>query len=115
MCCESNLESGETIVAVLSDRAIQRWSLSNNGNTENLLYEDADMLRRIREEFITNFWKFRLPADSLEIDLHLLDFHVVKNKAYILAGAVNAAHAPQMCYALGKKYVTANLDIVYNG
>nr|ABL84944.1 Nup133 [Drosophila melanogaster] len=100
MCCESNLESGETIVAVLSDRAIQRWSLSNNGNTENLLYEDADMLRRIREEFITNFWKFRLPADSLEIDLHLLDFHVVKNKAYILAGAVNAAHAPQMCYAL---------------
>nr|ABL84948.1 Nup133 [Drosophila simulans] len=100
MCCESNLESGETIVAVLSDRAIQRWSLSNNGNNENLLYEDAEILRRIREEFITNFWKFRLPADSVEVDLHLLDFHVVKNKAYILAGAVNPAHAPQMCYAL---------------
>ncbi|KAI8045319.1 nuclear pore complex protein Nup133 [Drosophila gunungcola] len=100
MCCESNSESGETVVAVLSDRAIQRWSLSNKGNAENLLYEDAEVVRRIREEFKTKFWNVRLPADNVEIDLHLLDFHLVKNKAYILAGAVNAAHAPQMCYAL---------------
>ncbi|XP_016961291.1 nuclear pore complex protein Nup133 [Drosophila biarmipes] len=100
MCCESNSESGETVVAVLSDRAIQRWSLSNKGNTENLIYEDGEVVRRIREEFKTKFWNVRLPADNVEIDLHLLDFHLVKNKAYILAGAVNAAHAPQMCYAL---------------
>ncbi|XP_017082758.1 nuclear pore complex protein Nup133 [Drosophila eugracilis] len=100
MCCESNSESGETVVAVLSDRAIQRWILSNKGNTENLLYEDVEVVRRIREEFKTKFWNVRLPADNVEIELHLLDFHLVKNKAYILAGAVNAAHAPQMCYAL---------------
>ncbi|XP_016974510.1 nuclear pore complex protein Nup133 [Drosophila rhopaloa] len=100
MCCESNSESGETVVAVLSDRAIQRWILSNKGNAENLLYEDAEVVRRIREEFKIKFWNVRLPADNVEIDLHLLDFHMVKSKAYILAGAVNTAHAPQMCYAL---------------
>ncbi|KAH8330617.1 hypothetical protein KR067_005786 [Drosophila pandora] len=100
MCCESNSADGETVVSVLSDRAIQRWSLTNKGNAENLIYEDGEIVRRIRDEFKQKFWNVRLPADNLEIDMHLLDFHVVKNKSYILAGAVNAAHAPQMCYAL---------------
>jgi len=112
MCCESDSESGETVVAVLSDRAIQRWSLSNKGNTENLIYEDGEVVRRIREEFKTKFWNVRLPADNVEIDLYLLDFHLVKNKAYILVGAVNAAHAPQMCYALGKNRLLTNISPV---
>ncbi|KAH8251892.1 hypothetical protein KR038_010693 [Drosophila bunnanda] len=100
MCCESNSESGETVVSLLSDRAVQRWCLSNKGNTEQLIYEDAEVVRRIREEFKTKFWNVRLPADNVEIELHLLDFQMIKSKGYILAGAVNAAHAPQMCYAL---------------
>ncbi|KAH8278396.1 hypothetical protein KR018_002289 [Drosophila ironensis] len=100
VCCESNTEEGETTVALLSDKAIQRWSLSNKGNAESLIYEDAEIVRKIRDEFKKVFWNARLPADNLEIDLHLLDFHVVKKKSYILAGAVNSAHAPQMCYGI---------------
>ncbi|KAH8382783.1 hypothetical protein KR009_005236 [Drosophila setifemur] len=100
LCCESNSIDGETVVAVLSDRAIQRWSLTNKGSAENLIYEDGEIVRRIRDEFKQKFWNVRLPADNVDIDMHLLDFHNVKKKAYILAGAVNQAHAPQMCYAL---------------
>ncbi|SPP87767.1 nuclear pore complex protein Nup133 [Drosophila guanche] len=100
MCCERNSPEGETVVAVLSDRSIQRWSLSNKGNTESLLYEDAELVRKIREEFKQKFWNIRLPADNVELELQLLDFHIVNEKAYILAGAVNAVHAPQMCYAV---------------
>ncbi|XP_017149323.1 nuclear pore complex protein Nup133-like isoform X2 [Drosophila miranda] len=108
MCCEKNSPEGETVVAVLSDRSIQRWSLSNKGNTEHLLHEDEEVVRRIREEFKQKFWNLRTPADNVEIELHLLDFHIVDDKAYILAGAVNAAHAPQMCYAVAVASVQAN-------
>ncbi|XP_022210631.2 nuclear pore complex protein Nup133 [Drosophila obscura] len=100
MCCERNSPEGETVVAVLSDRSIQRWSLSNKGNTESLIYEDAEVVRRIREEFKQKVWNIRAPTDNVELELQLLDFHIVDEKAYILAGAVNAAHAPQMCYAV---------------
>ncbi|EDW82956.1 uncharacterized protein Dwil_GK22571 [Drosophila willistoni] len=100
MCCESNSLEGETIVSVLTDRSIQRWSLSKKGNAENLIFEDVELVRKIREEFQQKFWNIRLPADNTEIDLHLLDYHVTKGKAYILAGAVNQSHAPQMCYGV---------------
>ncbi|XP_033243531.1 nuclear pore complex protein Nup133-like [Drosophila miranda] len=109
MCCEINSPEGETVkVTVLSDRSIQRWSLSSKGNTEHLLHKDEEVVRRISEEFKQKFWNLRTPADNVEIELHLLDFHIVDDKAYILAGAVNAAHAPQMCYAVAVASVQAN-------
>ncbi|XP_030369788.1 nuclear pore complex protein Nup133 [Scaptodrosophila lebanonensis] len=100
MCSESNSNDGQTIVAVLSDRSLQRWCLSNKGSTEQLIYEDVQLVDTIRKEFQQKFWNVRLSPDNVEIEMHLLDFHVFKGKAYILAGAVNAAHAPQMCYAV---------------
>ncbi|EDW30446.1 GL18034 [Drosophila persimilis] len=108
MCCERNSPESETVVTVLSDRSIQRWSLPSKGNTEHLLHEDEEVVLRIREEFKKMFWNLRTPADNVEIELHLLDFHIVDDKAYILAGAVNAAHAPQMCYAVAVASVQAN-------
>lgn len=102
MGCEQNTPNNETIVAVLSDRAYQRWRLSNNGNTEQLIYEDTELLRKIREMMLLKFWNIRMPNDNVELDMHFLDFHLVKGYSYILVGAVNQAHTPQMYYAISK-------------
>ncbi|XP_034112581.1 nuclear pore complex protein Nup133 [Drosophila albomicans] len=99
MCCEGNTDDGETVVAVLSDRAIQRWRISNKGNTEKLIYEDVELLRKMREMILLKFWNIRTPNDA-EVDLHFLDFHVVRGYAYILVGAVNQSHTPQMYYSI---------------
>ncbi|XP_017856219.1 PREDICTED: nuclear pore complex protein Nup133 [Drosophila arizonae] len=100
MCCERDTENGESIVAVLSDRAIQRWRLSNKGNSEQLLYEDVNLLRKMREMLLLKFWNVRLPNDNVEIEMHFMDFQVYKGKYYIVVGAVNQAHTPQMYYAI---------------
>lgn len=102
MECEQNTPNNETIVAVLSDRAYQRWRLSNKGNTEQLIYEDTELLRKIREMMLLKFWNIRMPNDNVELDMHFLDFHLVKGYSYILVGAVNQAHTPQMYYAISK-------------
>ncbi|EDW59117.1 nuclear pore complex protein Nup133 [Drosophila virilis] len=100
MCSESDTKNGESVVAVLSDRALQRWRLSNKGNTEQLIYEDVDLLRKIRDMLLFKFWNVRVPNDNVEVDLHFMDFHVVRGNYYILVGAVNPAHTPQMYYAI---------------
>lgn len=102
MGCEKNTPNNETIVAVLSDRAYQRWRLSNNGNTEHLIYEDTELLRKVREMMLLKFWNIRAPNDNVEVDMHFLDFHVVRGYSYILVGAVNQSHTPQMYYAISK-------------
>lgn len=102
MCSESDTKNGESVVAVLSDRALQRWRLSNKGNTEQLIYEDVELLRKIRDMLLFKFWNVRVPNDNVEVDLHFMDFHVVRGNYYILVGAVNPAHTPQMYYAIGK-------------
>lgn len=102
MCCESNSTNGETVVAVLSDRALQRWRISNKGNMEQLIFEDMELVRKMREMILLKFWNVRMPNDNVEVDLHFLDFHVVRGYSYILVGAVNQAHTPQMYYSIGK-------------
>lgn len=100
MCCECDTKNGESIVAVLSDRAIQRWRLSNKGNTEQLLYEDVELLRKMREMLLLKFWNVRMPNDNVDIEMHFMDFQLYKGDYYMLVGAVNQAHTPQMYYAI---------------
>lgn len=38
----------------------------------------------------------------MDIELHLLDIHVNDGKLYILSGAVNTMHTPQMHYGICK-------------
>ncbi|XP_067617960.1 nuclear pore complex protein Nup133 [Eurosta solidaginis] len=96
IACEGGV-SNEAFVTVLSDRWCQRWRLANNGTVEQMLYEDSDVIRKIRDEFQHKFWNVR---DNLDINLHLLDMHICDGKIYILGGAVNTAHAPQIHYGI---------------
>lgn len=41
-------------------------------------------------------------SDSADVELQLLDMRIFENKTYILAGAVNTPHTPQMYYGIGK-------------
>ncbi|EDV94537.1 nuclear pore complex protein Nup133 [Drosophila grimshawi] len=100
MCCESNTKNGESIVTVLSDRGLQRWLLSNKGNTEQLIYEEVELLRKMREMLLLNFWNVRTPNENVDVELHFMDYHVANNYHYMLVGAVNHGHAPQMNYAI---------------
>lgn len=52
-CEKSNDES--CIVTVLADKWIQRWRFSNSGPNDQLLFEDAEILRKIRSEFCQKF------------------------------------------------------------
>ncbi|KAL9894750.1 LOW QUALITY PROTEIN: nuclear pore complex protein Nup133 [Glossina fuscipes fuscipes] len=98
VACEPTSENErEAIVSVLADRWMQRWRLSYNGVNEQLLFEDGDIVRKIRDEFQKKFWNIR---DSVDVSLHLLDMHIHDNKWYVLAGAVNSAHTPQIYYAI---------------
>ncbi|XP_054725254.1 nuclear pore complex protein Nup133 [Anastrepha obliqua] len=89
--------SGEAFVTVLADRWFQRWRLANGGTVEQMLYEDSEVIRKIRDEFQHKFWNIR---DSPDINLNLLDMHICDGKIYVLAGAVNTAHAPQIHYGV---------------
>lgn len=40
--------------------------------------------------------------DSTDVNLQLLDMRIFENKTYILAGAVNSTHTPQMYYGIGR-------------
>lgn len=42
-----------------------------------------------------------LVLDPMEVSVHLLDMKMFLNKIYILVGAANASHAPQMYYSIG--------------
>ncbi|XP_011189128.2 nuclear pore complex protein Nup133 [Zeugodacus cucurbitae] len=96
IACEGGT-SGEAFVTVLADRWFQRWRLSNAGTVEQMLYEDSEIIRKIRDEFQHKFWNVR---DNLDINLHLLDMHINNGKIYVLGGAVNTAHAPQIHYGV---------------
>lgn len=52
-------------------------------------------------------------ADAAEVSIHLLDMKMFLNKLYILAGAANAAHAPQMYYSIGKLFMNNKKKITY--
>lgn len=56
--CEGGA-SGEAFVTVLADRWFQRWRLSNGGKVEQMLYEDSEIIRKIRDEFQHKFWNVR--------------------------------------------------------
>lgn len=45
---------------------------------------------------------YSLFLDSADVNLQLLDMRIFENKTYILAGAVNSPHTPQMYYGIGR-------------
>lgn len=45
---------------------------------------------------------YSLFLDSADVNLQLLDMRIYENKTYILAGAVNSPHTPQMYYGIGR-------------
>lgn len=60
VACEPTSENErEAIVSVLADRWMQRWRLTYNGVNEQLLFEDGDIVRKIRDEFQKKFWNIR--------------------------------------------------------
>lgn len=87
-----------------------------------MLFEDSEIVRKIRDEFQQKFWNIRgiisknlkkkifnyfnytliLFTDSINLDLQLLDMHIYEGKTYVLAGAVNTTQNPQMYYAMSK-------------
>ncbi|XP_055904210.1 nuclear pore complex protein Nup133 [Eupeodes corollae] len=91
------VSDNEWNVIVLADRWVQKWIFSNNGN-EQLLFEENDVMRKIRDEFHQKFWNGR--AESTEIEINLLDMQISDGKVYVFAGAVNTSHTPQMHYAI---------------
>lgn len=60
----------DAIVYVLADRWIQCWRLASTAyNSEQLLFEDADIVRRIRDEFQQKYWNFRGTLSTI-ISMH---------------------------------------------
>lgn len=53
-----NDQNSDWNLTVLADRWIQRWNFSANGN-ESFLFEDLEVLRRIRDAFHQKMWSHR--------------------------------------------------------
>lgn len=59
-------QESDAVVYVLADRWIQCWRLALNSNTsEQLLFEDSDIVRQIRDEFQQKYWNFRGNSELL--------------------------------------------------
>lgn len=84
-------------MTVLSEQYIQRWSFTSPGN-ELFLYEDQDLLRKIKDRFHAKLW----PSHDISgIELWLLDMQQYQQgEVVVLAAAVNLSHTPQLHYAL---------------
>lgn len=54
--CAERTGSADWLVSVLSDKWIQRWSISPNV-TETFLFEDAEIWRKIRDVFHHQIWR----------------------------------------------------------
>ncbi|XP_037912863.1 nuclear pore complex protein Nup133 [Hermetia illucens] len=89
-------DDDEWTVTVLADRWLQQWKFSDNGS-EQFLFEDHEIIRRIREEFHKKFWSGR---ETTDIEILLLDIQAVETNIFVLAGALNNNHAPQIHYAI---------------
>ena len=53
-----NTGNSEWIISVLADRWIQRWLFTPYGN-ETFLFEDSEVVRKIRDAFHKKFWQNR--------------------------------------------------------
>lgn len=84
------------MVSVLSDKWIQRWLIGANG-IETFLFEDFDIVRKIKETFQHNIWPSR---DINDIDTFLLDMQPTDGNVVILAAAINLTHTPQIYFGL---------------
>jgi nuclear pore complex protein Nup133 len=95
-------------VSILADRWFQRWSFS--GPSEQFLFEDAEVLKKIRDTFCQTVWNNR---SINEIELWLLDMQTQNDVVIVLAAATNRSHTPEMLYALITFNTAAgqNLDI----
>lgn len=54
--CAQRSGTADWIVSVLSDKWIQRWSISPNV-TETFLFEDSEILRKVRDAFHQQIWR----------------------------------------------------------
>lgn len=86
----------EWCVSLMSDKWIQRWSISTNG-TETFSFEDFEIVRKIREAFHRVYW---LSHDVASVETFLLDMHSTDGNVYVLAAATNLSHTPQMHFAI---------------
>jgi nuclear pore complex protein Nup133 len=82
-------------VSILADRWFQRWSFS--GTSEQFLFEDAEVLKKIRDTFCQTVWNNR---NINEIELWLLDMQTQNDVVIVMVGATNRTHTPEMLYAL---------------
>lgn len=98
MCVEtvSGPNDKKYFVSVLSESFVQRWLIASNAN-ETFLYEDHDLLRKIKDRFHAKLWSSH---DISGIEIWLLDMQQYNQDVVVLAAAVNPRHTPQMHYAL---------------
>lgn len=94
--CAEKGDADNWVVSVLSDKWIQRWSISSSC-AESFLFEDFEIVRKVREAFHTALWPNQ---DILDVETHLLDMHAADGCLHVLAAATNLNHTPQMHYAL---------------
>lgn len=84
-------------MSVLSEQYIQRWSFAAPGS-ETFLYQDQDLLRKIKDKFHTTLWASH---DVSGAELWLLDMQQYQQgEVVVLAASLNLAHTPQLHYAL---------------
>lgn len=79
----------------MSDRWLQRWSFATN-SYETFVFEDQELIRKIRELFHKKCWNFR---DVSEIEVWFLDMQTNESELILLCAGLNMAHTPQMFYA----------------
>lgn len=93
--CSEKISQSQFRITILADHFLQEWIFTEA--TEKFGFEDAEILRKVREFYHINVWKTR---DAHEIKLWLLDMRTFKNSLIILSAAVNLSCTPQIEYSL---------------
>lgn len=97
MCAEAG-PGNRWFVSVLSEQYIQRWSFTPPPGNEVFLFEDQDLLRKIKSRLHAKLWPSH---DMAGIELWLLDMQQYQQgEVVVLVATVNLAHTPQLNYAL---------------
>lgn len=93
--CSEKINQSTFRITILADRFLQEWIFTES--SENFGFEDAEIVRKVREFYHMSVWKTR---DSHDIRLWLLDMRTYKNTLIVLCAAVNLSCSPQIEYAL---------------
>lgn len=95
--CADRTRSTDWFVSILSDRFIQRWTVDSNFS-ELFQFEDQNIIQKIRQTFHNHVW----PTHDIDkVSTFMLDMQAQNGTDLILlVAATNAAHTPQIYYAL---------------